>query len=808
MSWIPNTEVFQFLVDILNEINTLGENSTNDLYQKLEKYKKQPDSVYYLSYIYAYGEENSVKLSVRTYAGYYLKTILNDKNYILDLDHLEYIKESIRCELRDESSCLKQLTRSLVTSTLRRISIANWPELFQCLYDILISYQKSCVEDVFLCLSQIVEDCDEELQSDSMAVLIPFLEPLLNSMCVKQNNIRNSSLQCLYNILLLKTTLLDHYYDIYINNLFQLSSDSSITVRSMVISSLSELFFQNPSIFLSCYPSFFSILCILLKDTDSTISTQATDFWTAFIEVDYDTIQSVLYTYISQVIPIVLKNIRLEESEIYDISSSPFFLVSSSIHSHSYSEHVKDDIFNITYGEWTLRKASGTCLEQYASYYPDLIIPYCTESILESLYSSEWITQEMAVVALAAMANGAQTQLYPYLPTFIKVLFPILCDPPNTSLFSSITWTLGKYSLYILEREKQSFLPNMIHILLQASDQPNPLLQRASYLWNLAKHYSDHFSQGNYPEMTLDILINRWKSLGNLEEGMIYVMNSLSNVIYALGDKMDIYIEDIYKRIMSIIEESFNIYDLKQEKDEEENDEDEDEIFLISSSFGLLSTIIETAPSKISLLLEHSSLLSSLYKGCVSTSDSLRISSFYLLGTISFSLFPLISTSVSQVIQLCFQYIDIQYPEVTSSCLWTLGVLFNNIQQDTSSYISILYIFTLYIYCTSTIHPLLSKDFGTLCSCLSYNDNNQEKNDSCLGIIDMIHYDPELLNKYYKQIMELITSWGPTVDQNLATSFSKILFLFKENHLSEWSIITQTIPTNVLISLQSIYQFE
>lgn len=97
----------------------------------------------------------------------------------------------------------------------------------------------------------------------------------------------------------------------------------------------------------------------------------------------------------------------------------------------------------------------------------------------ETLFHSEWVIKESAILALGAIAEGCMSGMLQHLPELIPYLISCLGD--KKSLVRSITcWTLSRYSHWVVTQSHDLYLKPLMTELLKRILDSNKRVQEAA----------------------------------------------------------------------------------------------------------------------------------------------------------------------------------------------------------------------------------------------------------------------------------------------------------------------------------------
>ncbi|KAK8798768.1 hypothetical protein WA158_007852 [Blastocystis sp. Blastoise] len=854
MQWQPNPDSVKQLADIVT-ISSRGENNIlKDSYDQLEVLKQNPEFLQYLSFIFAYGDQANLGESTRLVCGYYLKTTLKSLFVVQKPETKIYIKSCILNCLISNSPAIRNAAGTVVSVLLTIITLDTWPELLQGLYEMIKSQDETILTSCMNCFSQITEDCALQLDSDLVGRPLNTLVPQFLLFFQHPNEqIRLLAVKCMRNIIDIEPQALTMNLSLYLSGLSALANDSSVSIRSLVCNSLTAL----TDIYISqLYPSMNDICNFMLtaiQDSETFVAIQATEFWTTIIDIKEDSILRSIYNYLQQLIPILVHNMRYNEEEIADLESDSIFMVGDSVTPYIYKGEKEDEIMNNS-GEWTLRKASGSCLEQVATTYTNNILQFILKPIESCLSSPSWYIVESGILCLGAISEGCQEDLTQELNTIMPALLQSLLNPPNSSLFGTVSWCIGRYSNFVFSRGEDAYLPSIVDCLLKAMKHNNSKIQHTSTsclsvliendewlymnkyfdaifsticdcftLYNekntrmllealgaLAEHMPERLSRGNCPSIILPILITRWTSLNDLDDGMLSLLECMIYVILALGDTMSAYIPDIYRRCIKIIDSVFVQY-------ASDDIEDKCDKMYISCAMDLIGSMVDTVKGGLYTVVNESNLLNTIVLGMKDSNAEVRQSSIALLGDLALYLYTYIEPVVPELLTLCAKNIDLDYPRVCNNSIWSIGEItmkeMANINQldelpDNIRDNCAVTFGRLCLAIPQEMSQFIGENYGELCTAISTLLDGREKDEASRGVCMIIQYNEEYVRTYFEKICTIICSWNDTMNPELLSMFQQILLGFKQLQGTNWELYKKHMNRNILYVLKARYDFE
>lgn len=149
-----------------------------------------------------------------------------------------------------------------------------------------------------------------------------------------------------------------------------------------------------------------------------------------------------------------------------------------------------DDMLNNVNGEWTLRKASGCCLEQLSVCFRDSLLNSAIPAI--EVFSMRIAVHRIDFIEGVRMVHrGERSSLFgshcggmsvlhgrtsqgdfPVYNAFsvdvLRFLLNVLVNPSNSAIFSTVSWCLGRYAAFAFSQGESTYLPSIVDCLLKA----------------------------------------------------------------------------------------------------------------------------------------------------------------------------------------------------------------------------------------------------------------------------------------------------------------------------------------------------
>lgn len=342
--------------------------------------------------------------------------------------------------------------------------------------------------------------------------------------------------------------------------------------------------------------------------------------------------------------------------------------------------------------DWNLRKCSAAALDILANVFKEEILPILLPILKETLFHDQWVIKESGILALGAIAEGCMQGMIPHLPELIPFLINCLSD--KKALVRAITcWTLSRYSHWVVSQPHDQYLKPLMEELLKRILDANKRVQEAAcsafatleeeactelvpYLsfilktlvfafskyqhknllilydaiGTLADSVGHHLNKPEYINLLMPPLIQKWNMLKDEDKDLFPLLECLSSVATALQSGFLPYCEPVYRRCISLIQQTLN-----QEIASTTNPtqfESPDKDFMIVA-LDLLSGLAEGLDVHIESLVMSSNIMQLLYQ-CMQ--DSMPEVSYFLLLSIHMYYTESISFVLGSAVIVCITW--------------------------------------------------------------------------------------------------------------------------------------------------------
>lgn len=364
--------------------------------------------------------------------------------------------------------------------------------------------------------------------------------------------------------------------------------------------------------------------------------------------------------------------------------------------------------------DWNLRKCSAAALDVLANVFREECLPILLPILKETLFHPQWEIKESGILALGAIAEGCMTGMVPHLPELIPFLIACLAD--KKALVRAITcWTLSRYAHWVVSQPHDQYLKPLMEELLKRILDANKRVQEAAcsafatleeeactelvpYLGyilrtlvfafskyqhknllilydaigTLADSVGHHLNKPEYINMLMPPLIQKWNMLKDEDKDLFPLLECLSSVATALQSGFLPYCEPVYKRCISLIQQTLN-QDMNFHINAETTGyEQPDKEFMIVA-LDLLSGLAEGLDGHIESLVVNSNIMRLLYQCMQDPMPEVRQSSFALLGDLTKACFQHVAPFISDFVPILGKNLNPEYISVCNNATWAIG---------------------------------------------------------------------------------------------------------------------------------------
>ncbi|ESO02172.1 hypothetical protein HELRODRAFT_65501 [Helobdella robusta] len=870
--WHPEDVGLQQILQLLRESQSPDNSTQRTVQQKLEELNTYPDFNNYL--IYVLTKLTSEDEPTRSLSGLILKNNIRTHYEKFPIPVTTFIKQECLGSIGDPSPLIRATIGILVTTIVAKGGLENWPDLLPCLCQCLDSEDYNVCEGAFGALQKICEDSAELLDSEvlnkPLNVLIPkFLQ------FFKHNSpkIRSHAIACVNQFIIGRTEALMYHIDSFIENLFFLSTDDDPEVRKNVCRALVMLVEVRMDRLIPHITSLVEYMLIRTQDPDGSVALEACEFWLSLAEQPI--CKEVLVGHISRLVPVLIKGMKYSEIDIIllkgdveddetvpdkECDIKPRFHRSRRHSLGKFGEEEGDDdddsLDDDALSDWNLRKCSAAALDVLANVFHDDILPIVLPILKDLLFHQDWELKESGILVLGAIAEGCMSGMVVHLPELVPYL--VTCLSEKKSLVRSITcWTLSRYAHWVVGQPHELYLKPLMTELLKRILDANKRVQEAAcsafatleeeactelvpYLGfiletlvyafrkyqhknllilydaigTLADSVGHHLNKPEYISLLMPPLIDKWNMLKDTDKDLFPLLECLSSVATALQSGFLPYCEPVFRRCVSLIEQTLNQHYAHQRNPDQFEAPDKD--FMIVA-LDLLSGLAEGLEQHIEGLASSSSLLKLLYQCMQDSLPEVRQSSFALLGDLTKACYSHVKPFIGEIMPILGNNLNPEFISVCNNATWAIGEISIKTGEEMRPYIPLVLdrliaiinrpnttktllentaitIGRLGLVCPDVVAPALQQFIRPWCSSLRNIRDNDEKDSSFRGVCAMINLNPSGVVQDFIFFCDAVASWvNPKED--MKEMFFKILHGFKNQVGDEnWKRFSDQFP--------------
>ncbi|CAL1275016.1 unnamed protein product [Larinioides sclopetarius] len=896
LAWQPQEEGLREILKLLKESQSPDTATQRAVQQKLEELNKYPDFNNYL--IFVLTKLTTEDEPTRSLSGLILKNNVKAHFHQFPPEVTEFIKSECLSSVGDPSPLIRATIGILITTIASKGELTNWVDLLPRLCHLLDSEDYNVCEGSFGALQKICEDSAEYLDSDALNrplnVLIPkFLQFFRHS----SPKIRSHAIACVNQFIINRTTVLMLHIDSFLENLFHLASDEDPEVRKNVCRALVMLLEVRMDRLIPHMHHIIEYMLMRTQDPDEGVALEACEFWLSL--ADEPICKEALAPHLPRLIPTLVRGMKYSELDIIllkvDVEQDDMIpdreedirprFHKSKTHSQ---KHMDDNTENDTesddgldddssLSDWNLRKCSAAALDVLASVFHEELLPVLLPILRETLFHQDWEIKESGILALGAIAEGCMTGMIPHLPELIPYLISCLSD--KKALVRSITcWTLSRYSHWVVGQPHGSYLKPLMTELLKRVLDANKRVQEAAcsafatleeeactelvpYLsfiletlvfafskyqhknllilydaiGTLADSVGHHLNKPEYINLLMPPLIEKWNYLKDDDKDLFPLLECLSSVATALQSGFLPYCEPVFRRCLSLVEQTLNQTMANVTNPDQFDAPDKD--FMIVA-LDLLSGLAEGLNGHIEGLVMSSNIMQLLYQCMQDSMPEVRQSSFALLGDLTKACFQHVSPCIQDFLPILSQNLNPDFISVCNNATWAIGEISVKLGADMKPYVLmvltqliniinrpntpktllentahlVLHLWYIAItigrlgyVCPADVAPMLQQFIRPWCTSLRNIRDNEEKDSAFRGICSMISANPGGVVQDFIYFCDAVASWvNPKPDLKLM--FHEILHGFK-NQVGEenWNRFCEQFPPPLKERLTASY---
>ncbi|XP_067124632.1 transportin-1 isoform X3 [Centruroides vittatus] len=873
--WQPQEDGLRQILKLLKESQSPDTATQRIVQQRLEELNTYPDFNNYL--IFVLTKLTTEDEPTRSLSGLILKNNVKAHFHTFPPEVTEFIKSECLNSVGDPSPLIRATIGILVTTIASKGELANWPDLLPRLCHLLDSEDYNVCEGAFGALQKICEDSAEVLDSDALNRPLNILIPkFLNFFKHASPKIRSHAIACVNQFIMSRTQVLMLHIDAFLENLFHLASDEDQEVRKNVCRALVMLLEVRMDRLIPHIHSIIEYMLMRSQDQDEGVALEACEFWLSLAEEPI--CKDALSPHLHRLIPNLVRGMKYSELDIIllkgDVEEDemipdreedikPRFHKSKTHSLKHMDDNAEDDNESdegldddTSLSDWNLRKCSAAALDVLANVFHEELLPVLLPILKETLFHQDWEIKESGILALGAIAEGCMNGMIPHLPELIPFLISCLSD--KKALVRSITcWTLSRYSHWVVTQQHDLYLKPLMTELLKRVLDANKRVQEAAcsafatleeeactelvpylafiletlvFAFNkyqhknllilydaigtLADSVGHHLNKPDYINLLMPPLIQKWNVLKDDDKDLFPLLECLSSVATALQSGFLPYCEPVFRRCVSLVEQTLNQNMANAAHPDQFEAPDKD--FMIVA-LDLLSGLSEGLNGHMESLVISSNIMQLLYQCMQDPMPEVRQSSFALLGDLTKACFQHVNLCIQDFLPILGQNLNPEFISVCNNATWAIGEISVKLGQDMKPYIGMVLnqlisiinrpntpktllentaitIGRLGYVCPEEVAPMLQQFIRPWCTSLRNIRDNEEKDSAFRGICSMIGVNPAGVVQDFIFFCDAVASWA-TPKQDLKHMFNEILHGFK-NQVGEenWRRFSDQFP--------------
>ncbi|XP_044741153.1 transportin-1-like isoform X2 [Chrysoperla carnea] len=729
--WQPQEDGLRQILQLLKQSQSPDTNTQRFVHSKLEELNSSPEFNNYL--VFVLSKMTTEDEPTRTLSGLILKNNVRTRFHQFQPQVCNFIKEECLTSIGDSSPLIRATVGILITTIATKGNLDDWPELLPTLLQGIESNDNNVCEGVFGALQKLCEDVPEYNDLEKLSVFIPKLLVYFQHANPK---VRSLAISCINSFLMVRIPAIIVHLDEFVFGLQCLQNDTDVSVRKSICRAMNLLLEVSSE---SLYPYMNQIIEYMLQrsfDIDEQIVFDSCEFWLSMIERG-NISRNIIGPYLDRIIPtlihcmrysdvdiIILKGDVEEDSTVPDRDEDirPRFHKPKRIDNEI--DTIDDD--DNSYTEWNSRKCSAAALDSLSIVFGNEILPILLPVVNNALHNEDWIIKESGILALGAIADGCMHGMITHLTELIPYLIQCLND--RKALVRAITcWTLSRYTHWIISQPHEIYFQPLLTVLLQRILDSNKRVQEAAcssfatfeeeactelvpYLdviletlvfafskyqhrnllilydaiGTLADSVGNYLNNPKYINKLMPPLIAKWNLLHDEDKDLFPLLECLSSIATALKHGFLPYVEPVFRRCGSLIEQTLNQSIAYSQHPDTFDPPDKD--FMIVA-LDLLSGLIEGLNTQIDELVSHSNMMPLLYSCMQDSMAEVRQSSFALLGDLTKAYFPIVHPFIGDLMPILGQNLKPEYISVCNNATWAIGEISMKLGADMKPYI-------------------------------------------------------------------------------------------------------------------------
>eukprot|EP01100_Stratorugosa_tubuloviscum_P007216 TRINITY_DN301_c0_g1_i1.p1 TRINITY_DN301_c0_g1~~TRINITY_DN301_c0_g1_i1.p1 ORF type:complete len:908 (+),score=360.99 TRINITY_DN301_c0_g1_i1:66-2726(+) len=745
MNWQPNQADLDRLILMFQQSQSTDKNVQKQVFEQLNVLNQVPDYPLYLTVIFC--QRNDLNESIRVIAGLALKNNILQSFGNLNVNARKWTQFQVLNCLSDNLTNVRNTVGSIISTILSILNPQEWPEILQHLCNCLNNENIFLVEGALGALAKICEDFNQELNIHASSYITPIITHLLRALSHSNSNIRRLALSSLNQFLVDMPPALNNNFKEYLNGLFLLSQDTTLSVRQQVCQAFVDIIELKYDLILPYIKQIIEFMIVQSSSDDNEISLIANEFWAAICEISI--CKEVLGEYLPRILPILIDNMKYNELDLALLSTfddelipddpkniKPQFNTKKNTNDkvneneNDYYNEIDDDDDDDDDGnanvfseqDWNLRKCASNGLDSIANIFKSLLVPLILPILGERIQSNDWVTKESAILAFGAISDGCIEDLSPHISQLIVFLLKQFEDVQP--LVRSISlWTFSKYVPWLaMQKDAQNYLQEILPPLLARLLDKNKKVQESACaaFATVEESFSDYLVPFlNEIVHTLIAAFDKYQTINSLT-----LCDAIATLAESAGTHLNKpeYIQLIAPRIISKLTSltiddynicpllectasialAFNnnfqsfaeptlIFALRVVEQILIDETEEDGLVRprqLVAALDLISNLIEILPTYLERIISNSNIINIISK-CIKFEDKdCKQSTFALVGDLAKNFIHLISPFLNQIIPILINNLSSDFPAVKNNACWAFGVIALKIGTSIKSCIS------------------------------------------------------------------------------------------------------------------------
>lgn len=895
MEWHPSNEGLVQVTSLISESRSTVPGTQARVHEQLQACRRIPDFNNYLVYIFVRLKQEDQY--IRTVAGLLLKN--NIKEYYNGMlpEVRNYVKQEVLSCVGDPIQAIRRTVSSIITTIITKGKIEGWPTVLPALIHMLDSPDLNQVEGALSTICLICEDSAGRLDSEEAGRPLNDLVPKLLAMIQSPHeSFRRYAIASLNQFIVEMPSALLVNMNAFLNGIFFLAADPSVEVKRKVCQGLVTLLEVRQDFLMPHIRQVVQYMLHTTQDTNESVALEACEFWSSIAETPAQTCKAVLTEFLPQLIPVLLNGMVYSEGDravLEDEGEDEYRPdnakdIKPRFHQSKFVGASGGDQANIGDGdgdddddddgaddddeeatEWNLRKCSAAGLDILSSVFQDELLPVLLPLIKDKIADQNpWHVKESGILAIGAIAEGCISGIRPHLSDVVPYLIALLRDPKP--LIRSITcWTLSRYSKWIVQQPRETYLQPLMYGLLERILDPNKKVQEAAcsafatleeeaqsdlvpYLYHilqtLVKAFDKYQAKNllilydaigtladsvgydlNKPEL-VDILmpplIAKWNVLQDNDRNLFPLLECLTSIATALGIGFLPHAHGVFTRCVKLIENTV-IAQVNYRNAANQDELDPPDTEFIVCALDLISGLADGLGNGIESLVGPSNLLPLLRECMNGRGPDVRQSSFALVGDLAKTCIFHLKPFLPDFITILTNNLSPEYISVCNNASWALGEIAVKVGEEMRPYVpniiqrliplmgknlnrnllenTAITIGRMGYVAPEVVAPRLEEFIQSWCLALRNIRDDVEKDSAFRGMCLMIKHNPNGVVKHLIYVCDAIASWFYPQD-DLREMFFQILHMYKNGMGDAWAQYFKDFPQQLRAVLQERYK--